>query len=51
MAAVVSVPIVLTLSLLPGRIATVALTATGVPREVARFQARSADRRGVHIST
>ena len=42
MAAVVSVLIVLTLSLLIGRIATVALTVTGVPREVARFQARSA---------
>ena len=42
MLAVVSVLIVLTLSLLIGRIATVALTVTGVPREVARFQARSA---------
>lgn len=42
MAAVVSVLIVLTLSLILGRIATVALTATGVPREVSRFQARSA---------
>jgi hypothetical protein len=42
MLAVISVLIVLTLSLLIGRIATVALTVTGIPREVARFQARSA---------
>ena len=42
MAAVVSVLIVLTLSLLIGRVAAVALTVTGIPREVARFQARSA---------
>jgi hypothetical protein len=42
MGAVVSVLIVLTLSLLIGRIATVALTVTGIPREIARFQARSA---------
>jgi K+/H+ antiporter YhaU regulatory subunit KhtT len=42
MLAVISVLIVLTLSLLIGRIAAVALTVTGIPREVARFQARSA---------
>lgn len=42
MTAVISVLIVLTLSLLIGRIASAALTATGIPREVARFQARSA---------
>lgn len=42
MAALVSVLIVLTLSLLINRIATVALTMTGLSRQVASFQARSA---------
>lgn len=42
MAALVSVLIVLTLSLLVNRIATVALTLTGLSRAAARFQARSA---------
>jgi hypothetical protein len=40
--ALASVLIVLTLSLLINRIATVALTLTGLSREAARFQARSA---------
>lgn len=34
--------IIATLSLLIGRLAAIALTVTGVPREIARFQARSA---------
>jgi hypothetical protein len=42
MTAIVSFLSVLALSLLIARIATVALTLTGVSREVARFQARSA---------
>jgi len=42
MAAIISLLIVLTLSILVTRIATVALTHTGLSREVARFQARSA---------
>lgn len=42
MIAIASVLIVATLSLLVSRIATVALTLTGLSREVARFQARSA---------
>lgn len=42
MAALISLLIVLTLSLLITRIATVALTHTGLSREVAQFQARSA---------
>ena len=42
MAALVSVLIVLTLSLLINRIATVALTLTGLSRQVASFQSRSA---------
>lgn len=42
MTALASVLIVLTLSLLINRIATVALTLTGLSRESARFQARSA---------
>lgn len=42
MTAVVSLLVVLTVSLLVTRIATVALTATGLSRETARFQARSA---------
>jgi len=40
--AVVSLLVVLTVSLLITRVATVALTATGLSRESARFQARSA---------
>ncbi len=42
MTAIASFLSVLTLSLLIARIATVALTLTGISREVARFQARSA---------
>jgi hypothetical protein len=42
MAAVVTLLIIVTLSLLVTRIATVALTLTGMSREQARFQARSA---------
>ena len=42
MTAIFSLLIVLTLSLLVTRIATVGLTATGLSREAARFQARSA---------
>lgn len=42
MTAVVSLLVVLTVSLLITRVATVALTATGLSRESARFQARSA---------
>jgi len=42
MTAVISLLVVLTISLLITRIATVALTATGMSREAARFQARSA---------
>ena len=42
MTAVVSLLVVLTVSLLVTRVATVALTATGLSRETARFQARSA---------
>ncbi|WP_234488879.1 hypothetical protein [Oxynema sp. CENA135] len=42
MAALASVFVVLTLSLLINRIATVVLTLTGLSRESARFQARSA---------
>ena len=40
--AVLSILIVLALSLLIGRLAALALTVTGVPRSIARFQARSA---------
>lgn len=42
MLAIISVLIVLALSLLFGRLASLALTVTGIPRQVARFQARSA---------
>lgn len=42
MTAVISLLVVLTISLLITRIATVSLTATGLSRESARFQARSA---------
>jgi len=42
MAAIISLLVVVALSLLITRIATVALTLTGLSREVARFQARSA---------
>lgn len=42
MFAIASLLVVLVLSLLVTRIATVALTHTGLSREVARFQARSA---------
>ncbi len=42
MTAVITLLVVLTISLLITRIATVALTATGLSREAARFQARSA---------
>lgn len=42
MAAILSLMIVLTLSLVVTRAATIALTATGMSREAARFQARSA---------
>lgn len=42
MAAIISLLIILTLSILITRIATVALTHTGLSREIARFQARSA---------
>lgn len=42
MVAIASLLIVLVVSLLIIRVATVALTLTGLPREVARFQARSA---------
>jgi len=42
MTAVVSLLVVLSISLLITRVATVALTATGLSRESARFQARSA---------
>lgn len=42
MFAVISLLVVLTLSLLITRIATVALTHTGLSRDSARFQARSA---------
>lgn len=42
MAAILSLLIVLTLSLVVTRAATIALTATGMSREAARFQARSA---------
>ncbi len=42
MTAVVSLLVVLTFSLLVTRVATIALTATGLSRESARFQARSA---------
>lgn len=42
MAAVLTVLIVVTLSLLVTRVATTALTLTGLSRELARFQARSA---------
>lgn len=42
MFAVVSLLIVVALSLLIGRLAALALTVTGIPRQVARFQARSA---------
>ena len=42
MVAVISVLIVLSLTLLLGRLAALALTVTGVPHQVARFQARSA---------
>lgn len=42
MVAIISLFIVLTLSILITRIATVALTLTGLSREAARFQARSA---------
>ena len=37
-----SLLIIASLSLLVGRLAAIALTVTGVPREIARFQARSA---------
>ena len=40
--AVVSLLIIAALSLIIGRLAAIALTVTGVPREIARFQARSA---------
>lgn len=40
--AIISVLIVLALSLLIGRLAALALTVTGVPQPIARFQARSA---------
>ena len=40
--AIISLLIVLSLTLLLGRLAAVALTVTGVPHHVARFQARSA---------
>jgi TrkA-C domain len=39
---VVSLLIILAVVLIVGRLATIALTATGVPREIAKFQARSA---------
>ena len=42
MAAILTLMIVLTLSLVVTRAATIALTATGMSREAARFQARSA---------
>ena len=42
MLAVVSLLLIITLSLLMTRIASVALVHTGLSREVARFQARSA---------
>ena len=42
MAAIISLLVVVALSLLITRIATVALTLTGLSQEVARFQARSA---------
>lgn len=42
MIAILSLLAVLIVSLLITRIATVALTLTGLPRELARFQARSA---------
>jgi len=42
MAAIISLLIVVALSLLITRVATVALTLTGMSREAARFQARSA---------
>lgn len=42
MTAVISLLVVLTISLLITRIATISLTATGLSRESARFQARSA---------
>lgn len=42
MAAIVSVLVILALSILVTRIATVALTHTGLSREAAAFQARSA---------
>lgn len=42
MFAIVSLLIVLFLSLLLGRLAALALTVTGVPHQIARFQARSA---------
>ena len=42
MAPIISLLIILTLSILITRIATVALVVTGLSREAARFQARSA---------
>lgn len=42
MLSIVSLLLILTLSILITRIATVALTHTGLSREAARFQARSA---------
>jgi TrkA-C domain len=42
MIAVLSLLIIASVTLLIGRVATLALTATGMPREAARFQARSA---------
>ena len=42
MTAIITLFIVITLSLMVTRVATVALTATGLSREAARFQARSA---------
>ena len=39
---VVSLLIILAIVLLIGRLATIALTVTGIPREIAKFQARSA---------
>jgi hypothetical protein len=40
--AILTLLVIVALSSLVGRVATVALTVTGMPREVARFQARSA---------